>query len=195
MVVATYDARLAPPASQAPARIIHVVKSVAQATLFAFLLASAVFFAALAIGPHTGRYRTLTVLTGSMRPSAPPGSVVVVTPIPLSQVRPGMVLTYQIPVLDHRVVTHRVVTVKDQGTTHPTITTKGDANGAPDPWEATLGGGPAWQERFALPHVGALVQALRSPAVHAVAVWGVPSLLAALWLVRIWGGGEGGRES
>ena len=76
----------------------------------AILLAVAMFLV-LVIGPLTGRYRTLTVLTASMRPTFAPGAVVISVPEPIDRIAAGDVITYAIPVDDHRVVTHRVVEV------------------------------------------------------------------------------------
>lgn len=120
---------------------------------------AAIVFALLVIGPHTGRYRTLTVLTASMRPSYPPGSVVVVVPTPVSQVREGDVITYAIPVDDHHIVTHRVVEVVRPGV----VKTRGDANSTADPWVAQLQGTTAWTVRAAVPGLGYLIHALRGP--------------------------------
>src|SRR5438045_3766674 len=63
------------------------------------------------LGPRLGYYRSLTVLSGSMRPAFAPGDVVIVTPEPIRDVRAGQVITYAIPVGDHHVETHRVVHV------------------------------------------------------------------------------------
>ncbi|MBV9410862.1 MAG: signal peptidase I [Acidimicrobiia bacterium] len=157
-----------------------------RALLLVTVAVSSLFFLFGGLGPRVAPYRVITVLTGSMRPIAPPGTLIVVTPIPLRDVRVGMVLTYQIPVLDHRVVTHRVIAVKDAGSAHPTITTKGDANNAPDPWSATLQGTTAWRMRAAIPKLGTAVRWLRSPPVHNASTWVVPLALAAIWLSAIW---------
>ncbi|WP_220700479.1 signal peptidase I [Mycetocola zhadangensis] len=72
-----------------------------------------------------------TVLTGSMRPSMPPGTTVVVKPIEFSQIKVGDVITYQISSGKPEVVTHRVigVNVTPDGVR---LETQGDANPAPD---------------------------------------------------------------
>src|SRR5438067_5027086 len=93
--------------------------------------------AGLGLGPRTGRYRTMTVLSGSMRPGMPEGSVVVLVPEPARRVRRGQVIAYNVPVDDHHVVAHRIVEVITPGP-QPVIRTKGDANPTPDPWTATL---------------------------------------------------------
>src|SRR5215218_1555744 len=92
-----------------------------------------VAFAGLAVGPHVFGYRTLTMLTGSMSPAIDPGDVVVATPVATSEVTEGMVITYHIPVEDHHLVTHRVVSVEHGADGAVTVQTKGDANDGADP--------------------------------------------------------------
>lgn len=138
-------------------------------------------FAFLVIGPHTGRYGTLTVLTASMRPTFPPGSVVVVVPTPVTQVKVGDVITYAVPAEDHHVVTHRVIEVVEPGV----VRTRGDANGADDPWVARLRGKTAWKVRAGLPGVGYVIQAMRGPSSRLVCI--MATLMAALVGLRaIW---------
>lgn len=139
-------------------------------------------FAAVAIGPHSGRYRTLTVLTGSMRPTLPLGSVAVVVPTPVQQIAVGDVITYAIPVEDHRVVTHRVVEVIEPGV----IRTKGDANTAADPWVAELKGSTAWKLRGSVPGAGYAIQALREPGLRIASVLVSTLVMVAIGMRRIW---------
>ncbi|UCR88402.1 signal peptidase I [Mycetocola spongiae] len=73
-----------------------------------------------------------TVLTGSMEPLMPPGTTVVVKPIPFDQIRVGDVITYQLSSGEPEVVTHRVVGV-DITPDGPRLRTQGDANPAEDP--------------------------------------------------------------
>ena len=163
------------------------MRSVAKAALRIAVAAALLFLLFVGVGPLTGRYRVVTVLTGSMQPAADAGSLIVVTPIPLEDVREGDVLTYQIPVGDHRIVTHRVVEIDNQGTANPTVVTKGDANNAVDPWRATLAGDSAWKMRAAIPHAGSVIRGLRSPGVATATVRVIPVALVLLWLFQIWG--------
>src|SRR4051794_6736462 len=94
-----------------------------------------VTFAGMAIGPPVFGYRTLTMLTGSMSPAIDPGDVVIATPIPVSEVTEGMVITYHIPVEDHHLVTHRIISVEHGTDGAVTVQTKGDANETPDYWQ------------------------------------------------------------
>jgi signal peptidase len=159
----------------------------AGAFTWVLVAGSAVVLLGLGIGPHTGWYRTVTVLSGSMRPAMPEGSVAVITPERPDQVRVGQVITYQVPVGDRRIITHRVVAVVEgEGGQHPVIQTQGDANDAPDPWLARIDGATAWRTRFAVPGLGRVISWLRSPAMHTGAVRVVPAMLAVVWLAAIW---------
>jgi signal peptidase I len=145
-----------------------------------------VAFAGLAVGPHVFGYRTMTMLTGSMAPKINPGDVTVVTPIAVSDVTEGMVITYHMPVGDHSVVTHRVVSVQSGPAGTVTVQTKGDANDALDPWTATLQGDTAYQVRAVIPEIGHVIQLLRNPTIAPVLLYGAPTLLVGWLLLSIW---------
>ena len=151
------------------------------------LVATAVVaFGFLAIGPHVFGYRTMTMLTGSMAPEIEPGDITVVTPLAVEDVTAGMVIAYHIPIDDHRVVTHRVISVERGLDGAVTVQTKGDANEAVDPWKATLQGDTAWQVQAVVPEVWNVVQALRTPVVSQVLRYGAVALLAGWLLLGIW---------
>lgn len=152
---------------------------------WAAIVASVAVLLGLGVGPRTGRYRTLTVLTGSMQPTMPVGSVVIVVPERPSELRVGQVVTYRIPVEDHRVISHRVVRVVEGGD-RPIFQTQGDANNAPDYWLAQVNGDTVWHVVGVVPGLGRMLHLLRQPAVHRVAVFVVPAALALLFLVDIW---------
>ena len=143
-------------------------------------------FAVLAVGPHVLGYRTMTMLTASMAPEIDPGDVTIVTPIAISEVTEGMVITYHKPIEDHSLVTHRVVSVETAANGTVTVQTKGDANEAIDPWTATLEGDTAYEVRAVIPELGHLIQALRAPVVTQVLLYGAPTLLVGWLLLTIW---------
>jgi signal peptidase I len=143
-------------------------------------------FLFLAVGPHVLGYRTMTMLTSSMSPAIDPGDVTVVTPISVSEVTEGMVITYHKPIEDHSVVTHRVVSVQTGPDGTVTVQTKGDANSAIDPWTAVLEGDTAYQLRAVIPGLGHVIQALRAPVVTQVLLYGAPTLLVGWLLLGIW---------
>jgi signal peptidase len=158
-------------------RTLHAVAVVGVALSLLVLLL-------VGLGPRTGRFQVLTVLTGSMTPSAPAGSLAVIAPKAREDLRVGDVLTYAIPVGDHHVVTHRVVEVRDMPDS-TIVRTKGDSNDAVDPWSAELTAPEVWTERFAVPHAGAAIVALRSRWVHHLGQL-APFLLAIAAVHAIW---------
>jgi signal peptidase I len=121
-----------------------------------------------------------------MSPAIDPGDVVIATPIPVSEVTAGMVITYHIPVEDHHLVTHRIISVEHGPDGAVTVQTKGDANDAPDYWKATLGGDTVYRVRAVLPEVGHVLQALRTPVVSQVLTYGATALVAIWLLMAIW---------
>jgi signal peptidase I len=148
-------------------------------------LAAVVGLAFFGIGPHTGAYRTLTVLSGSMTPYFSPGDVIVVTPEPASALRVGQVIAYDAPVGDREPITHRVIAIRHAGA-QPVIRTKGDADSTPDPWTARLTGSQVWRVRWVIPQAGWAIEWLRQPLARYSLTIGVPALLCLLWLRAIW---------
>jgi signal peptidase I len=143
-------------------------------------------FGVLAVGPHVLNYRTMTMLTGSMTGTIDVGDVEIVTPLPVDEVTAGMIIAYHIPIDDHHLVTHRVVSVQHEANGSVTVQTKGDANDANDPWTATLQGHTAYQVRAVIPEIGHVIEALRTPVVSQALVYGAPTLLAGWLLLSIW---------
>ncbi|HEY0239701.1 MAG TPA: signal peptidase I [Friedmanniella sp.] len=74
-----------------------------------------------------------TVLSSSMRPTLPPGALVVTRPVQANDLAIGDVVTYQIRSGEPAVVTHRVVALRLAADGQVLAQTKGDFNGAPDP--------------------------------------------------------------
>ncbi|MDP5182290.1 signal peptidase I [Blastococcus sp. BMG 814] len=143
-------------------------------------------FAVLAVGPHVLGYRTMTMLTASMAPEIEPGDITIATPIDVTELTEGMVITYHMPVGDRSLVTHRVVSVDLAADGSATVQTKGDANEAVDPWTAGLEGDTVYQVRAVIPEFGHLVQLVRTPVVSQVLLYGAPALLAGWLLLTIW---------
>ncbi len=91
-----------------------------------------------------GSYRPLLVLTGSMEPSVPVGSLVVIRDVDPDTVRVGDVVTYRLTSrsgfdtegYDTPYLTHRVKSVENHAS-GPRFITQGDANTTPDPLEVS----------------------------------------------------------
>jgi len=157
-----------------------------RCTAIALLVLCFATLAFLGIGPRILGYRTLTVLTGSMRPRMPVGSVVIATQEPTAALRVGQVLVYQAPIPDKRVVSHRVVSIKMVDGGAYIVQTKGDANNAPDPWLARIDSPTVWHARGDVPFVGTVVRFLRLRQLRLVLLYAVPFVLAAIWISEIW---------
>lgn len=82
--------------------------------------------------PRIASATPYVVLTGSMRPTMPPGTLVVVKPAPAADISVGSVITYQLESGKPTVVTHRVVSAGYDLAGHPVFQTQGDANDVPD---------------------------------------------------------------
>jgi signal peptidase len=150
------------------------------------VVVAVVSFAGLAVGPHVLGYRTMTMLTASMSPVIDPGDVTIVTPLAVSDVTEGMVITYHVPIGDRQLVTHRVISVEHGTDGSITVHTKGDANDEADPWAATLEGDTAYQVRAVIPEIGSVIQALRTPIVAEVLTYGATALVAGWLILAIW---------
>jgi signal peptidase len=149
------------------------------------LVAVMVASAFVAVGPRTGRYQVLTVLSDSMAPSMRQGALVVSMPFTPGDVRVGDVVTMRSPVDPDAVVTHRVIEIVEPGG-EPVVRTKGDANESPDPWLARLEGDRAWRATAVVPVAGHAVLALRRVAPRLALTVLAPLLLAVIWLAWIW---------
>lgn len=116
----------------------------------------------------------LSVLTQSMEPSLPPGTLLVVRPVAVDDIRVGDVVTYQITSGEPAVVSHRVVGVTASSTGTRTFVLKGDANAVPDraPVTEPQIRGVVW---YSLPGLGVVNQ-----AVNGSRSWLVPTMAVVL---------------
>lgn len=89
---------------------------------------------AIAVPRFTGAV-PLTVLTASMEPSLPPGTMLVVKPLAqdqMGQIRIGDVISYEPNPQDPTLITHRVTGITSIADGSLVFTTKGDANSQAD---------------------------------------------------------------
>lgn len=152
----------------------------------ALFIAAIAAFLLLAVGPRVLGYQTSTMLTGSMSPLINPGDIVVTVPTPVREIAVGDVITYHIPVEDHRVETHRVTEVLANMDGALAVRTKGDANNGVDPWTATLGGDTVDKHVMTVPVAGQAIRALRQPVVLNTLMYGAPAVLVIGLLASIW---------
>lgn len=115
--------------------------------------------AAAVVVPRLAGATPYTVLTGSMRPSYPPGTLVVVKPVNPDEIKVGDVVTYQLESGKPTVVTHRVTEVAVGLDGKTMFTTKGDDNGSVDrdPVQPVQIQGKLW---YSVPYLGHVNKAL-----------------------------------
>ncbi|MFT4188473.1 MAG: signal peptidase I [Aeromicrobium sp.] len=148
-----------------------------QVLAWLVILGVVVVLAVAVLIPRIAGATPYTVLTGSMRPDYPPGTLVVVKPVEPEQIAVGDVITYQLESGRAPVVTHRVVEARTSLDGETTFVTRGDANGADDelPVMPVQIKGKLW---YAAPYLGHVNQAL-SPGQRQTAVYVVAGGLIA----------------
>lgn len=127
------------------------------------------------IGPRLLPYRTFTVLSGSMEPTIPVGSMIFDREVDASTLARGDVVTFHPPGHADKLVTHRIARV-EEGKAGSFLVTRGDANGVADDWRIPAEGRGLRYE-FHVPYLGYVVGGLLTPTGRLVAL-----TLAALWL-------------
>ena len=183
--------RCVPPATSAQASpslpvVSRLLQRVVRGLGNLLLLVVVLAFTGLAVGPHVFGYRTMTMLTGSMAPGINPGDVTVAVQEPTSALAVGQIISYQIPVDDHRVVSHRVVKVTRSPGGAVVVQTKGDHNPSADPWTAVITDPQVWTVRAVVPHLGTVIRTLRGRGLHIAFLYVGPALLSVLLLSEIW---------
>jgi signal peptidase len=96
------------------------------------ILVAAVAVSLAVLVPRLAGATPYTVLSGSMRPGLPPGTLVVVRPVEPADLAIGDVITYQLESGDPEVVTHRVVAQGFDSDGDLLFLTRGDANDVAD---------------------------------------------------------------
>ncbi|MDY7541678.1 MULTISPECIES: signal peptidase I [unclassified Cryobacterium] len=86
----------------------------------------------LIVVPKVTGSTPLTVLTSSMEPDLPPGTLIIVRPVTPDEIRIGDVVTYQIRSGQPGVITHRVTAISSSSAGGRTFTFKGDNNSVAD---------------------------------------------------------------
>src|SRR4051812_26579357 len=127
------------------------VRWTVRVLLVALLALLSFAIAVLLVLPRATHGVALTVLTGSMTPLIPVGSVVVDRPVDPGTLHIGDIATYQKTPGKAEYITHRIIAI-DPSKTPTLFTFKGDANRGPDvqPVPATAIRGKVW---FHVPHL------------------------------------------
>ncbi|WIB60089.1 S26 family signal peptidase [Curtobacterium sp. MCLR17_007] len=137
----------------------EVVLAWTVAGLAAVLLAAAALFL-------TQGGRMFVVETPSMGEAAPVGTLVLDLPVQASSLQVGDIVSFRVSAAPDTIYTHRVIDVDSAGGIH----TRGDVNGATDPWTLTqenLVGTPA----LLVPHLGWLFRAAPILLIGTLLIW------------------------
>ena len=151
-----------------------VVRAVVLGLSTGLLLLVAGLAVVLIVVPKATGSTPLTVLTQSMDPTLPPGTLLVVRPTPVEDIRIGDVVTYQITSGQPAVISHRVVSVASSSDGSRTFTLKGDNNALADPAPVTAAQvrGVVW---YSLPDIGLVNQ-----LVNGSRSWLIPAIAGVL---------------
>ncbi|SOC87774.1 signal peptidase I [Curtobacterium sp. 314Chir4.1] len=151
-----------------------VVRAVMLGLSTGLLLLVAGLAVVLIVVPKATGSTPLTVLTQSMDPTLPPGTLLVVRPTPVEDIRIGDVVTYQITSGQPAVISHRVVSVASSSDGSRTFTLKGDNNALADPAPVTAAQvrGVVW---YSLPDIGLVNQ-----LVNGSRSWLIPAIAGVL---------------
>ena len=118
----------APPAA-AEKSLWHYLGLVLSAAVLLLVIALAVM---LIVVPKATGSIPLTVLTSSMEPGFPPGTLIIVRPVDPNELRLGDVITYQMQSGKPGVITHRITAINSSSSGDRTFELKGDNNSEPD---------------------------------------------------------------
>ena len=169
-------------------RLVRLVRGGVQGAATAVFAVAIVGFAA-ALTLHLAGYQMLAVRSGSMSPEMPVGSLAVTRHLPAANLQVGDVIAFHPPgqpdiVVTHRIVDRQVIEQPGQGPA-TVLTTKGDANPAPDSWRL-VAAGTAELRVAVVPDAGYALTVLGDPSGR-MAVLIVPAVLLAIsLLVELW---------
>ena len=123
------------------------------------------------------------VLTGSMRPAYAPGDLLITAPADVSSLLPGQIAVFT-PPGESTPFAHRITAIG--GTpAKPVLTTKGDANPAPDHWKAVLDQAQVPVVVAVVPSVGSVLLWIENPLQRALltASFGLTVTGSAVWWI------------
>ena len=137
---------------------------------------------ALILVPKIAGGVPLTILSGSMEPNLPVGSLAVVLPVEPDDVRIGDIVSYLPDPGDPTAISHRVVAIDIHGDGSRVFTVKGDANSAADaPVQAYQIRAKVW---YAVPGLGYLNSAVNGQQ-KSIAVYLVAAAFFG-WAISLW---------
>lgn len=160
---------------------------IGNALFAAFAATILVLVLALTVVPRVFEYQTYIVLTGSMEPTIPVGSVVIVIPVDPSQIKVGDIVsfTHWNQGVEPVTITHRVRRVLTDDSRDPSFETWGDANPTSDAlpvrYLGQAGKVVAW-----VPVAGYFFEFARSPTGRGLLLTVPAAIFGFVWLWSVW---------
>ncbi|MGJ1698586.1 signal peptidase I [Clavibacter sepedonicus] len=159
------------------------------------LLTAAVGLAVVAVVALSvlGVTRFVPVLSDSMAPGMPVGSLAITAPTPRAEVATGDVVVFTAPSGPRVRVIHRVTHVfgpedaerlDGWSDDRLAIQTKGDNNPSGDPWIVTIGDDAVWERTSVVPFLGWPFVWLGDPITRAIA-FAVVGAVGTIWLLTV----------
>ncbi len=165
-------------------------------------LVVALLLATLMILPTLLGFQRYVIISGSMVPTLPVGSVVYDEVVPVSELAVGDIITF-VPPPEYGIddpVTHRIVkiSIAGQGSEvagQPVFHTQGDANAERDAWQMVLDGSDQARVAHHVPYIGYVYMALSIGWVQLLVI-GLPAFGILVYMgITLWRmSGEGVRE-
>ena len=158
-------------------------------TLTTVVMLLAFALAGIMVLPTLLGYERYVIVTGSMEPTLPVGTIVYDEVVPVENLEVGDIITFVPPpefgIADP--VTHRIVriVVADEDSSAPderVFRTQGDNNKDPDPWKMVLDGPEQPRVAHHLPQVGYVYMALQVGWVQLLVI-GLPAVGVIVYIV------------
>lgn len=157
---------------------VSFVRMFFTALSWVLLLGVALLAIVVVVIPLVTGAKPYTILTGSMEPQYPPGTLVVIKPVEdVSEINIGDIITYQLESGKPEVVTHRVVGMGADADGEVLFTTRGDANDSNDlePVQPAQIVGKLW---YSVPYIGWINNVVTGQA----RAWAIPIVVGALFV-------------
>ena len=158
-------------------RSLKVVQSLVIVVMLTFAFTSGIFV----LGTTQSWWKADVVLSGSMEPTMPVGSLVFATEKPTADLTVGDVLLFHAPVDGRPKMMHRIVAIGHDRDGLLTVQTKGDHNTERDAWTASV---PTPTSLVVAHHVPYLGYLMHNPLSVAAVIAGLILLLTALGFLQ-----------
>lgn len=131
-------------------------------------------FCAIMVGLVVTGHHLEQVITGSMQPTIPIGSLVLAERIPVSQLQVGDIMVFPNPDNAKETIVHRIIWLSHDQQGDVLVKTKGDYNALPDNWTISrAASAEADRVTLVIPGAGTLAAWLQT-----VGIWGLVVLVA-----------------